>query len=437
MFQNKFYLVLVIAFSNMFIINAQSSKITIEQAVGLALKSNYDIVISKNESQKSKNNNTLGNTGMLPKVDFVASGNIANNATRQEFSNGLIVDKTGVKSQNINTGAYLTWTIFDGFKMFATHQQLQELEKMGDLNAKIKIENTIVNIISAYYSIVVQKQLIIGLKENIFVSEERLKISEKKFEIGSSSKVEVLQAKVDLNALNSLLMRQKTLLLDAKYLLNQLLKQPIEQEIDVTDSIPLMNQYKYEDLKNLILSTNSDLLVAQKKIEVSKYMIKEVKSIAYPKLNLNDNYLFSRAENQAGFSLLNQNLGLNLGLTASWNLFNGLNNVNNIKNAKLDLENNNYEYENLKSLVQLGLIKAFKKYQDDISILKLEEENKLIAKENSDLALERFRLGVSTFIELKVAQQSFQEAIVRLSDAYYNAKISETQLLKLSGGLIK
>ena len=103
----------------------------------------------------------------------------------------------------------------------------------------------------------------------------------------------------------------------------------------------------------------------------------------------------------------------------------------------MDLENNNYEYENLKSLVQLGLIKAFKKYQDDISILKLEEENKLIAKENSDLALERFRLGVSTFIELKVAQQSFQEAIVRLSDAYYNAKISETQLLKLSGGLIK
>lgn len=416
---------------------AQSQKMTIETAIELALKNNYDIAISKNRSVQASNNNTLGSAGMLPQVDLIASGSLANNATKQEFANGLIVDRQGVESRNIATGAYLTWTVFDGLKMFATHEKLQELERMGALDAKIQIENTLVMVITAYYTITMQKQLIIGLKENIAVSEERLKIAQKKFDTGVISKVDVLQAKIDLNALKSSLMRQNTLLSDAKANLNQLLIQPVEQDIDVSDSIPLMPQYKYEDLKNTIMANNSDLLFAQKNIEISKYMIKEGKSVAYPRLNLNANYIFSRSQNQAGFALFNQNLGLNLGFTASWRIFNGFNTINNVKNLQLNLQNSTYEFENLKTIIQLNLVKAFKKNQDDIAILKLEEENKLLAKENLEIALERFSLGASTSIELKIAQESYEESVQRLSDARFNAKISETQLLKLSGDIIK
>lgn len=434
-FKNYHFLITLL-FSSLFS-NAQNSTLTIDQAVALALKNNYDIIISKNQSQQAANNNTLGNAGMLPRVDLNASGNLANNATKQEFSSGLVVDKNGVQSKNITTGAYLTWTVFDGLKMFATHDRLQELQAMGELNVKIQIENTIVQVISAYYAIAMQKQLISGLKENIAVSEERLKIAQKKYDVGTTPKTDVLQAKVDLNALRSTLMRQNTLLSDAKGDLNQLLVQPVEQDIDVKDSIPLMNQYKYEDLKNLILTNNSDLLFAQKNIDVSNYMIKEGRSAYYPKLNLNANYIFTRAQNQAGFTLLNQNLGLNLGFTANWTIFNGFTGRNNLKNLQLNLENSKLEYESVKTLTQLGLVKSFKKYQDDLSILQLEEENNKLAKENLTIALERFRLGASTSIELKEAQRSYEESIDRLSDARFNTKISETQLLKLSGGIIK
>ncbi|MES2140770.1 MAG: TolC family protein [Bacteroidota bacterium] len=434
---NRLYKLLIFLLSVVATTNAQGQKMTIENAIEIALKNNYDIVISKNLAKQTANNNTLGNAGMLPKIDLNASGSLANNATKQEFSNGLVVDKNGVQSKNITTGAYLTWTVFDGLKMFATHEKLQELERIGELNAKIQIENTIVKVITSYYTIAMQKQLIIGLKENMIVSEERLKIAQKKFDIGAISKADVLQAKVDLNALRSDLMRQNTLLYDAKANLNQLLIRPVEQDMDVNDSIPLMNQYKYEDLKNAIMTNNSDLMFAQKNIEISKYMIKEGKSIAYPKLNLNANYIFSRSQNQAGFSLLNQNLGLNLGFTASWTIFNGFNTSNNVKNLQLNLENSTYEFENLKTITQLNLMKAFKKNQDDIAILKLEEENQLLAKENLEIALERFRLGASTSIELKVAQESYEGSIKRLSDSRFNAKISETQLLKLSGGIVK
>ncbi|MGB3946788.1 MAG: TolC family protein [Bacteroidia bacterium] len=434
--QHKFYL----SFSFILCLGAtalNAQQITVEQAIEQALKNNYDIAIAKNESTKATNNNTLGNAGMLPKIDLNATGALASNATKQEFANGLIVDRNAVESKNITSGAYLTWTIFDGFKMFATHARLQELEKIGALNLKIQIENTIIQVVSAYNSIVMQKQIINGINENIIVSEERLKLAQKKLDIGSGSKVDVLQAKVDLNSLKSTLIRQRTTLRDAKANLNQLLLQPSAQEFDVVENNPSLNEYKYEELQNKTLSNNTNLIVAQNRIEVAKYAIREGKSLMYPKLNLNTNYIYSRAQNQAGFALLNQNLGLNIGFTASWTIFNGFVNDKTIKNLYIDFQNSTYEYEKLKALTQMSMYSAFEKNKDDIEVLTIEEENKKLAKENLEIALERFRLGVATSIELKVAQQSFEECSTRLAEARFNAKSSELQLLKLMGDVIK
>ena len=416
---------------------AQSSQLTFEQATEIALKNNYNISIAKNLEKEAKNANSLGNAGMLPVVSINASGTQADNAIKQEYSTGTSLDRKGIISKNISTGAYLTWTVFDGLKMFATKEQLAVLESMGMLNTKVQIENTLVQLINDYYNIVMLKQMIKGLKENMAVSEERLKIAQKKFDIGNASKVDLLQAKVDLNSQKAALIRENTLLSDAKETLNQLLILPVDKDFEVADTIPLLNDYKYEDLKNAITTKNSDLLFAQRNIDNYKYIVKETRGNYYPKLNLNANYIFSRAENAAGLTLLNQNLGLNFGFTASWTVFNGFNNANLIKNQKLDVENSVLAYESLKTQTQLNLIKAFKKYNDDLSVLTLQEDNKKLAKENLDIALELFRVGTTNSIQLQTAQQSFIDSINQLADARYNAKISETQFLKLSGGVVK
>ncbi|MEI6489945.1 MAG: TolC family protein [Bacteroidota bacterium] len=417
--------------------SSQSSELTFDQALAAMLKNNYSISIAKNLETETKNSNTLGNAGMLPTVAINATGTFANNAIKQEYSTGTTLDKSGIVSKNISTGAYLTWIIFDGMKMFATKEQLDVLESMGALNTKIQIENSIVQLINNYYNIVMIKQMINGLKSSMAVSEERLKIAQKKFDIGTASKVDLLQAKVDLNAQKTTLIREKALLNDAKAALNQMLILPIDKEFDVQDSIPLLNDYKYEDLKNAILSKNSDLLLAQRSIDSYKCIERATKGNYYPKLNLNANYIFNRAQNQAGLTLLNQNLGLNLGFTASWTIFNGFNNANLIKNQKLDIENSMLNFDNTKSLIQLNLIKAFKKYNDDMDALNLQTENIKLAKENLDIALELFRVGTTNSIQLQTSQQSYLDATNQLANARYNAKLSETQLLKLSGGISK
>ncbi len=431
----QFALLLLVCFIS--IVGKAQSILTVEQAVDLALKNNFDIQLAKNEMQQTANNNSLGNAGMLPTLTLNASGSTANNATKQEFSNGLVVDKSGVKSQNINTGAYLSWTVFDGLKMFATHQRLKEMEAMGTINMKLKIENVLVEVMNSYYAIVKQKQVISGLKASILVSEERLKIAQKKLEIGVAAKPEVLQAKLDLSMQQTTLIKQLRLLNESKQNLNQLMVVSLEQDFDVSDEIPLLNQYKYDELKTNITNKNNDLLLSQKSTSIAKYSIQETRAAYLPKVNLNANYIFSRNENQAGFSLLNQNLGLNLGVTASWSIFNGFVTANNVKNAKLNLAYTTLQYESVKTQTQLNLLKAFKKHEEDLVILELEQANIALAKENLDIVLERFKLGQSTSIELKIAQQSYEDAINNLADARYNGKLSETTLLKLSGAIMK
>lgn len=411
--------------------------LSIEQALDAGLKNNYAISIEKNNSRIAENSNSLGNAGMLPKVDLNASVSFANNATKQEFSSGLVVDKAGVNSNNITSGVYLTWTLFDGMKMFATKERLSEVEAMGLLAVKLQIEQTVSDIIVSYYSIVRQKQLVKGLSENISISTERLKIAKARSDIGSGSGLEVMQAQIDLNAQTSVMYRQKTILSQYKVELNRILARPSETEFEVQESIPVDFLLKYEELKNSIQSSNASFVTAQRSVALSQHVLKETRSQLYPRLNFNANYLFTRSQNQAGFALLNQNLGLNLGLTASWTIFNGMNANNQIKNARLLVENANTELTSTKLLLESQLLSAMKNYQDDQKILQLEEENQKIVIKAVQIALERFRIGSSNALELKEIQKSYEDALFRLAEARYNAKVTETTLMKLAGTLVK
>jgi outer membrane protein len=414
-----------------------SGTFTYQNAIETALKNNYDIQIAGNNSLIAEKQNTYGNAGFLPRVDLNAGVNLANNATKQEFSSGLTVDKTGVSSNNINAGVYLTWTIFDGLKMFATKQRLEYLEESGKLSLKLQIENTIEEVTLAYFQIVRQEQLIKGILSAKAVSEERIRIAEKKQALGSGSNVELLQAKLDLNAQKANLITQKNLLNEFKSDLLILLKSDSYSSFTV-DSVFSFNEIRSaEEIKSGIEKTNTSLLLAQKNIAVSNQYVKELRSQHLPKLALNASYQYGRNQNAAGFALLNQNQGTNLGFTFSWNLFNGFNTSNQVKVAQLVLENDNLYAESTRSLLFSGANIAYSRWLGDKEMLALEEENIKLAEENLNIATERMRLGLGNYLEIKESQKSYEEAVTRLVNARFSLKASETELRKLTGELIR
>ena len=421
---------------------AQAQKIlTLEQAIDLALKNNYDIRLAQNDAAITANDYAYANLAFAPRVNATASRMWNRTQTKQEFLNGSKRDTSGIKAKNFTANVNLAWTLFDGLKMFATRERLEAVRNLGELAVKDQLVNTVANIIAGYYNIVQQKQQLRNIAEQMSISEERVKLSDAKFTTGLGPKTDWLQSKVDYNAQKAAHLRQQTLIEQSKAILNQLMDvEAGNTGYDVLDTIPLNMDLAYGKLRQEIMQKNTGLMVAQQNLTVSQLQLKESKGDYFPVINFNSAYNYSRVNSNAAtnsFSpVYNQNGVLSYGFSATIPIFNGLNVKRQVRNARLNADYQQLMLDNTRTQVDLSLSTAFKDYEYYKTAVTLEEENMVLARENVMVALERFKQGVSTSIELREAQQSLEDGYFRLINARYNIKLAETQLLRLNGMLI-
>ncbi len=437
----KFCLSVLCIIAANFAAMAQRQVLTLEQAIDVALKNNFDIRLAKNTAELSANDYAYANFAFAPRLNATAGTSWNSTATKQEFANGTKRDTSGIKGQNVNASVNLNWTLFDGLKMFATRNKLEAIKNLGELAIKNQVQNTIATVIGGYFNIVQEKQQLKALAEQMSISEERVKLSDAKFQTGLGPKTDWLQSKVDLNAQKALYLRQQTVIEQSKALLNQLMAVPETSTFyDVVDSIPLNAGLSLGELQENIAKNNTSIKVQEQNVAVSALTIKERKADYFPVLSFNSAYNFNRNTSNAAsnnFSpKFNRNGVLNYGLTATVPIFNGFNVRRQVKNAQLDMEYQSISLDNIKSQVSLSLTNAFKDYEYYKQALALEEENLELAKENMMVALERFKQGVSTTIEVKQAQQSLEDSYTRLILARYNTKLAETELRRLNGSIL-
>lgn len=410
---------------------------TFEQAITIALENNFDIRIAGNDLSKQELYNHAGEAGMLPDINVDAAYNRANNSTNQKYSNGDQVDRNNARSENLNASLSLGWTIFDGTKMFSTKRRLNELSTQSAISLKIQMEDVYLEVIRAYFEIAREQQLLKSIKEEIQLGRERVSIAERRLSNGSGSKLDVLHAKTDLNSRLSAEMTQISLIKSLSIDLNKLMARSLETNFVVEDSIKLVFSGSIEEIKNKSKESNHFRSYYRKQLLISNLALKESIADRWPRIQLNGSYNFSNAENEAGFIRTNKNQGFSYGITAGLPLFNGFRISKNVKAARLDVLNARLELEQAELAIDADIIKAFQEYKDQLAILKLEEENILSAREILIISQERFRSGLSGIIELKEVQRSYEEAMTRLVDARFEAKLSESNLMRLSGLLIQ
>jgi outer membrane protein TolC len=410
--------------------------ITLQTAIDSALYNNLGLIIVRNEAAIADNNATKANAGMLPRVDLNAGTNYANNNLNQKLSTGVEINKSGVSNKSFNGQLAVSWTLFDGTKMFATYQKQQILRDMGDLNVQIKTEEIISTIIRAYSEIVRQSIVLKGTVQNISLYEERVKLAEMKLRIGKSSRTEFLQASLDLNLQKSNLVKQTTLLKNAKLNLSRLMMLPLNSEFETTDSLVIDKTILLPKLLADLENGNKQLQLLHMDELKRTQEIKEQESFYYPRVNLNAGYNFVSSSSSQGLFLINQNRGPLVGLTLNWTLYNGTQR-NQVENVKLLRENTKLVYDDTKIALQTMVIAAWQNYQDAIELAKTEEESYKMADENLTIMLKRFKLGEATILELKDAQQVNEASTSRLANTLYDAKTAETELLYLTGKLIK
>jgi outer membrane protein len=409
--------------------------LTLEDAIKIAMENNYDIKIAKNNLKIDETNNNLANAGIMPGINANLVNNNSQLNTTQTQADGTERKLDNAKNMNLTYGVSLDWTVFDGLRMFARKEQLATLEEQGKAELQLAILNKLSEVYTVYYDLVHQQQIIASLDSTIVVSKQRLTVAQNRYTIGKASKLEVLNAQVDLNTDLSLLLRQKETHKLSKIQLNQLLIRDIQTDFVVKNEILLDNKLNYDELKATAEKQNPQLKAQILAKKVADLELKQVKGNRYPSVRVTSGYNFTRSEASLGFITQSAGQGFVYGVTASVPIFNGFLQNKNEKAAKYDVENAAYVLEQQKLSLEAEIAGLFTNYQTSLDLVKVEEQNLDIAKQNLDITLAKFKIGTITTLEFRTAQQNYIVAAVRYSNAQYQTKLAEISLKELSGTL--
>jgi outer membrane protein len=406
-------------------------KLSQDEAVSIALKNNYDILVARNTSDMAKINNTAGNAGMLPSVAVTSSENYSLSNVNQLYTTGPEIKSPDGHANSFNAGAALTWTLFDGGKMFVTKTKLNEIQALGEIQFKDQVLQTVYNVIVAYYEVVREKQQLTSIEEVIKSNQTMVNILQTSFSAGLSPKTNLLQSQIDLNVFMENAINQKAVIIAAKRVLNQLLSRDPETSFEVADSIPVNYVPDREELNRKLFSANTTVMILQKQLEIAELSLKEAKTLQLPKLSFNTGYTYLNSNNTASSLEKNQSFGPQFGGTLSIPIYQAGNAARQIKTSRIEMQTALYDLESAKLQVNSALQNSLTVYDNQLQLLEIEKRNAELAKENLNITMERLRLGQTTSVELHQAQESYVNSLTRLIDFEYYLKVSETKLKQL------
>lgn len=413
--------------------------LTLEEAIRMGLEKNYAIQIARRNVEITDNNVTLGNAGFLPTLDARATRTFDVRDSRQEFETTPSREVTGASSNALNTSLNFNWTIFDGLGMFVNLDRLRTLRISEQLLTKATVENAVADISNAYYEVVRQAKKIAPLVEATKLSQERVDLISEQYRVGVAAKVSILTAEVDFNADRTELLRQQENLKNAQINLNQLLARDPNMEFAVMDSIQITPDLQFEEARTQALNQNPNLLWARVNQELAVLDVRSAQAARFPVLGITSAYVFNQSEAEPinPFSTIsNQSKGFNYGLTLAVPIFNGFNRTRVVQNARIAIRNTETQFAETQQLIESDLARAYSRYQNRIRILELEQTNIQLARQNTEVALERYKLGLLTALELREAQRNQLVAENRLIDIQFEAKAAEIELRRLSSTLI-
>ncbi|MDR1170687.1 MAG: TolC family protein [Prevotellaceae bacterium] len=407
------------------------------ECLKIALENNYSLQIVKNEGEIAANDYTKGNAGLLPTVEASAgySGSIGGNSITG-FSDNTV--KTGGQFANSgSTGVNASWNIFSGYKAQARYAQLRELKEISDLNTQFEIENLIANVAAEYYYLIQQERHRNNLQFILSISKERVRIAAINRELGSQSKLELLQAQVDFNSDSSALVRQKQQILASEIRLKTLMGALKHAHIMPDVSVLLLPELVYPNLLEKTLSENTRLQIAAKQTNLSEYDLKIIRANSYPYLRLTSGYNYSFDFYNKGATKKSSTRGLDYGLTFGVPIFDGGNRRREIKSAQIALKNRELALLEAQLDVEAKLQEIYGSYSNYLVLVVMERQNLKTAHENYEAAARRYRLGELAGIDMREAQNSLQDAEKRLLDVEYSAKVDEISLMMLSGNIME
>jgi len=419
--------------------------LTKKEALEITLKNNFGIKIANNNLEIAANNSSIFNSRFLPTASIISGADYRRNNqsltfTDRDTGNDAQVSGDGVVTKTYSASLGVNYILFDGLGRKYNYKQLKETYNLTELQARETIENTYLQLFTTYFQIARFSENTNNLQEALTISKQRLTRAKYQYDYGQSTKLEFLNAQVDVNNDSITLITAKQQLDNAKRGLNVILGSKEDVNYNVETDVEYSNVLSFEDLKSKTLQNNALLKQNQTNIAISEFNLKVNKANFMPTLGFNASYGLNRTENENlinpfGAKLITSD-GLNAGFNLTWNIFDGGATKTRVANSKIALENQQILLEQRRVNIENNLKNTWDNYQNQLFVLTAQEQNVMSNQNNFDRTQERFKLGQITSLEFRQAQINLINAQTALNNAKFDAKLIELQLLQLSGDIL-
>jgi len=402
---------------------AQDNTLSLSDALSRALENNYGILISRADTRIAAINNDWGNAGRYPVVGFNVSSLNSQDIDDNAFSSRL------------NAGLGLSWTIFDGFRINLTKDKLGQLEDLAAGRADIVVENTIEDVILAYYQVLLNEKRLLILEEVVRLSEDRYQYEEARKGFGNSGTFEVLTAKNNYLSDKAAYLNQEVTYRNSVRYLDFLMGleshetwQFVEPfEADTAD-------YLLSDLSDKMMSGNVSLLNQYINMLLARNSTELSQSDYYPSLRLsagvdNSNTFRPAASQGSSFSAY-------ANATLSYDIYQAGQRRRSVEIAKIEEDIVGLEKEELTRSLNNQLFSIYDLYNVRKELLAISAENVQAAKLNLQIADEKYRTGVINSFNYRDIQLIYLNAAYQEVQAIYNLISSQTALSRITGGFI-
>lgn len=421
--------------------------LSLDNAISLALTHNYQVKIAQKNVDIAQNNNSWALTGKNPNINATVQSN--NGYTNINNPASFLTQLSSI-STGLVPSVELNWVLFNGNGFSLNKSRLEELENLNEENAKFIFENTIVTSINAYFNLKVITEQLKVFEEALQLSAERLEWLNTRESFGQSGKFERLQGLDAFYADSTAYLNQRNIYYNSLRTFNSLLgESDLTKEYNLTEDLtPSDKIWNLEDLQEKMWIHNSQLKSQQinKSLALIQTQIQE--STQLPQISLrgglNYNYNLS---NGNGTLLSGESLSLNaissrtlngtIGLAATYSLYDGGLRKKNIQTAKIQEEIADFNILEVKRNLSLSLANLLGDFNFQKERLSLAQNTLKNARENLDIAEERIKNGQISSFDFRTIQLSYFNANQQILNILFTLRLIETEIIRLTEGLVK
>ena len=249
-------------------------KLTLDQAIAIALEKNYDIQIAENNLEIADNNQDIKNSGFLPTVAVSAGGNYSNNNAFVETQDGIEKSINGIETTTYNASVGVNYVLYNGMNRKNNFDKLKKAYELANVQKQIGIDNTILEVYNYYYEIAKYTNNLNILKESFEISKNRLERINYQLEFGQKTSLDVLNAQVDVNNDSLNLINGQLAIDNAKRTLNYLLGFPVDQDFIVDDEVEINGLLNLEQISTNMIDNNNSAKQFELNKEIANYDLK-------------------------------------------------------------------------------------------------------------------------------------------------------------------